>query len=117
MSTLEWALVGGFALYGIGVGLDLWRRPTTWERTFAACAIAASPAFVIEEIALSGAKPTRCTTLHASCFDYYYVHSPVFVGAVVFCFLLAGSLTGRSLRGLDIRHTENDREEPGAKDS
>jgi hypothetical protein len=100
MSTFVLVLIGAFALYGLGLGLDLWQRPVTWERTFAACSIAASPAFVIEELVLSGTSPHRCTKLRASCFDYYYVHSPVFVGAIVFCFVFAGCMTGRSLRGV-----------------
>jgi hypothetical protein len=100
MSTFAVVLGGAFALYALGLGLDLWQRPVTWERTFAACAISASPAFVIEELILSTASPSRCTTFHASCFDYYYVHSPVFVGALVFCFVFAGCMTGRSLRGV-----------------
>jgi hypothetical protein len=103
VSTFAWVLIGGLALYGIGLGLDLWRRPVTWERTFAACAITASPAFVIEELLLSTASPQRCTALRASCFDYNYVHSPVVVGALVFCFVLAGSVSGRSIRGLPLR--------------
>jgi hypothetical protein len=100
MSTFAWVLVAAFGLYGLGLALDLWQRPVTWERTFAACSIAASPAFVIEELALSGTSTHRCRTLHASCFDYYYVHAPIFVGAIVFCFVLAGCMTGRSLRGV-----------------
>lgn len=96
-------LIAAFALYGVGLGLDLWQRPVTWERTFAACAITASPAFVVEELVISSSDPRRCTALHASCFDYYYVHSPLFVGAIVFCFLFAGCMTGRSLRGVGFR--------------
>ncbi len=102
MSTFGWVLIGAFALYGVGVGLDLWRRPATWERTFAACAITASPAFVIEELALASSSPERCAAVKPSCFGYIYVHSPVVVGAVVFSFLLAGGVTGRSLRGLPM---------------
>jgi hypothetical protein len=103
MSTFGWVLIGAFALYGIGLGLDLWQRPVTWERTFAACAIAASPAFVIEELAISSVSPRRCTAFHARCFDYYYVHSPIFVAAIVFCFLFAGCMTGRSIRGVGFQ--------------
>jgi hypothetical protein len=103
MSTFGWVLIAAFALYGVGLGLDLWQRPLTWERTFAACAIAASPAFVIEELLISTVSPRRCTAFRASCFDYQYVHSPVFVGAIVFCFLFAGCMTGRSLRGVGFR--------------
>lgn len=100
MSTFAWVLIGAFGLYALGLGLDLWRRPVTWERTFAACAIAATPAFVIEEVLISTARPHRCTIVHVRCFDYYYVHSPLLVGAVVFLFLFAGCVSGRTFRGV-----------------
>jgi hypothetical protein len=98
VATFEKVLAGALVLYAIGVALDMWRRPLTWERTFATCAIAATPAFIIEEIIASSARAQRCTTVHISCFDYYYVHSPLLVGAIVFLFLLGGAVTGRWIR-------------------
>jgi hypothetical protein len=100
MSTFAWVLIGAFGLYALGLGLDLWRRPVTWERTFAACAIAATPAFIVEELLVSTASPHRCKIVRASCFDYYYVHSPLLVGVVVFLFILAGCVSGRTFRGV-----------------
>jgi hypothetical protein len=115
VSTFEWVLIGAFALYGVGLGLDLWRKPTSWERTFAACAIAATPAFIIEELLISTARPKTCTTLRWHCFAYEYVHQPVFVGAVVFGFIFAGAVSGRSFRGAPMPgQGDRDNEPPDA---
>jgi hypothetical protein len=46
------------------------------------------------------ASPHRCKIVRASCFDYYYVHSPLLVGVVVFLFILAGCVSGRTFRGV-----------------
>jgi predicted permease len=100
MPIFAWVLIGVLVPLGFGLALERWRRPPNWERTFALCATAATPVYLL---CLGGAiawaaRGTTCLAGRCVTQSTNLVNLALPLAALDFCLLVGGAALGRSLR-------------------
>ena len=108
MPLVAWLIVVVAVPLALGLALDRWRRPQTWERTFALCAFAATPVYVLayavaaviigeNGVCIGG----RCVSGSPALVDFVLP-----LAALDFCLLVGGAALGRRLRERDSRRED-----------